>query len=67
MCLDCKIGGELNARGVGLRAAGNTAKAKETFEAAEAQHDKCRGCDCAHMVGVVLHDSYPHVDDGRPE
>jgi hypothetical protein len=56
ICNDCRIGGELNARGVALRTSGNVAKADETFDAADACHDKCRGCDCAHMTGVMLHD-----------
>lgn len=55
VCKDCKIGGELNARGVALRNAGNVAKADETFDAADACHEKCRGCDCQHMTGVILH------------
>lgn len=58
VCMDCKIGGELNARGVSLRDSGNVAKANETFDAADACHEKCRGCDCQHMTGtdLVRHD-----------
>ena len=55
VCVDCKIGGELNARGVALREAGNAAKAAETFDAADACHEKCRGgCPCAHVTGMSL-------------
>lgn len=55
VCNDCKIGGELNARGIAIREAGNAGKAAETFDAADACHEKCRGCDCQHMTGVWLH------------
>lgn len=54
VCSECKIGGELNARGVALRDAGNAGKAEETFAAADACHDRCRGCFCQHMTGVSL-------------
>lgn len=66
VCSECKLAGELNSRGVALREAGNVGKAEETFDAAEAVHERCRGCDCAHMVGVSLV-NWPHVEhDGRP-
>lgn len=55
ICSDCRIGGELNARGIALREAGNVSKADETFDAADACHDKCRGCDCHHYTGTVMH------------
>ena len=54
ICSDCKIGGELNARGVALLNAGNVHKAEETFDAAQSVHDRCRGCVCQHTVGVDL-------------
>lgn len=55
ICSDCKIGGELNARGLALRDDGNVAKADETFDAADACHDKCRGgCLCQHITGTVM-------------
>ena len=65
VCGDCRIGGELNARGVALRDAGNVAKAEETFAAAEGVHERCRGCDCQHMVGVWLHTHL--ADEAKPE
>lgn len=52
LCNDCKIGGELNARGIALREAGNANKAAETFDAADACHEKCRGCTCQHTTGM---------------
>ena len=54
ICSDCKIAAELNARGLALREAGNSHKAAEVFDAAEAVHDKCHGCDCQHTVGMAL-------------
>jgi hypothetical protein len=56
ICKPCKTGGELNKRGLGLKADDKLRDAEAAFKQAEFFHDDCNGCDCQHMVGMRLHD-----------
>lgn len=54
ICTDCRLGGELNARGLLFIRQDDKAKGESYLEAADDKHAACRGCDCQHVVGIRL-------------
>lgn len=55
ICAECKLGGELNGRGLLFIRQDDKARGESYLEAAEEKHVLCRGCDCQHVVGARLH------------
>lgn len=57
ICKSCRTGGELNTRGLKLRAADKRRDAEAAFEQAKFFHDDCVGktsCQCQHIVGIRM-------------
>lgn len=51
-CKPCKQAAVANERAVELEHYNQPKKAAEAFMVAQAFHDECRSCDCAHEIGV---------------
>lgn len=51
-CKPCKQAAVANERAVELEHYNQPKKAAEAFMVAQAFHDECRSCDCAHEVGA---------------
>ena len=67
ICQTCKDAGNLNHRGLGMRASGRVQEADALFDRADDLHYECRGCDCQHTTRIVMSSNYHFHVEGRPE